>query len=134
MDEPIADEVRGILDGHIVLDRRLAHAGRYPAVDPLQSISRLASKVLPAGHAAIAEVARRALSAADSVRDLVEVGAYSPGSNLEADHGLAVSPGILELCRQQINEISAIDATFAALGHLLAAHAAQHPNVQAVTA
>jgi len=121
--DPIADTVRGILDGHIVLDRRLAHSGRYPAVDPLLSISRLANKVLPAHHVVTAELARRALSAAESVRDLVEVGAYAPGSNLDADHGLAVSPGIVELCRQQTHEVSQLDATFATLGELLARHA-----------
>jgi flagellum-specific ATP synthase len=132
--DPIADTVRGILDGHIVLDRRLAHAGRYPAVDPLQSISRLAKKVLPAEHSSIAEAARRALSAAESVRDLVEVGAYAPGSNTDADHGLAVSPGILELCRQQIDEVSAIDATFAALGALLAVNAVQQSTTSQVGA
>ncbi|MGZ4739666.1 MAG: FliI/YscN family ATPase [Ilumatobacteraceae bacterium] len=132
--DPIADTVRGILDGHIVLDRRLAHAGRYPAVDPLLSISRLASKVLSPEHSAIAEAARRALSAAEAVRDLVEVGAYAPGSNADADQGLAVSPGILELCRQQINEVSAIDATFAALGALLAANAVQQSTTSQIGA
>ena len=85
-------------------------------------------------HSAIAEAARRALSAAEAVRDLVEVGAYAPGSNTDADHGLAVSPGILELCRQQINEVSAIDATFAALGALLAANAFQQPTTSQIGA
>jgi flagellum-specific ATP synthase len=119
--DPVADTVRGILDGHIVLDRRLAHAGRFPAVDPLLSISRLATKVLAPEQAAIAEAARRALSAAESVRDLVEVGAYQPGSNLDADHGLAVNPGIVALCRQQTFEITPLDETFAALAAVLAA-------------
>ena len=107
--------MRGILDGHIVLDRRLAHAGRYPAVDPLLSISRLATKVLDPAKAAIAERARSALAAAEAVRDLVEVGAYAPGSNPEADEGLAMSPGIIELCRQRTDEVSSLDETFAAM-------------------
>jgi flagellum-specific ATP synthase len=117
--DPIADTVRGILDGHIVLDRRLAHAGRYPAVDPLMSISRLASKVLPPDYQAVADEARRALSAAESVRDLVEVGAYAPGSNPEADWGLAVAPAIIDLCRQATDEVSDAGETFAALHALL---------------
>lgn len=112
--DPIADSVRGILDGHIVLERRLAHAGRYPAVDPLQSVSRLASKVLPADHVAVAAEARRALAAAESVRDLVEVGAYAPGSNPEADWGLAVAPGLVELCLQGTAEVSRFAETFSA--------------------
>jgi flagellum-specific ATP synthase len=117
--DPIADTVRGILDGHIVLDRRLAHAGRYPAVDPLQSISRLASKVLHPAHAALAERARRALAAAESVRDLVEVGAYQPGSNPEADEGLAVSGDLVELCRQRVDDITPFADTFAVLEQVL---------------
>ncbi|MCU1365069.1 MAG: FliI/YscN family ATPase [Ilumatobacteraceae bacterium] len=118
--DPIADTVRGILDGHIVLDRRLAHAGRYPAVDPLMSISRLASKVLDPAKVAIADRARRALSAAEAVRDLVEVGAYAPGSNLEADEGLEMSPALIELCRQRIDEISSLDDTFTGLAAIAA--------------
>ncbi|MCE9620945.1 MAG: FliI/YscN family ATPase [Actinomycetia bacterium] len=117
--DPIADTVRGILDGHIVLDRRLAHAGRYPAVDPLLSISRLASKVLAPEMVAIADQARRALAAAEAVRDLVEVGAYQPGSNPDADYGLAVQPGIVALCRQQTNDVTPIADTFAALVDVL---------------
>ena len=112
--DPVADTVRSILDGHIVLDRRLAHAGRYPAVDPLQSISRLASKVLPADHVEVAAEARRALAAAESVRDLVEVGAYAPGSNPEADWGLSVAPALVDLCRQRTDEVAGFAQTFAA--------------------
>ncbi len=119
--DPIADTVRGILDGHIVLDRRLAHAGRYPAVDPLMSISRLASKVLSAEKVAIADRARRALAAAEAVRDLVEVGAYAPGSNPEADEGLAMSPALIELCRQRTDEISSLEDTFTGLSGIAAA-------------
>lgn len=122
--DPVADTVRGILDGHIVLERRLAHAGRYPAVDPLQSISRLASKVLPAEMVAVVERARTALSAAESVRDLVEVGAYQPGSNPDADAGLAVTPAILALCRQAVDETTPIHDTFQVLAALLEAEAA----------
>ncbi len=117
--DPVADTVRGILDGHIVLDRRLAHAGRYPAVDPLLSISRLASKVLPADLVAVAAEARRALAAAESVRDLVEVGAYAPGSNPDADWGLSVAPAIIELCRQSTHDVSGFTETFAALNRVL---------------
>jgi flagellum-specific ATP synthase len=119
--DPVADTVRGILDGHIVLDRRLAHAGRYPAVDPLLSISRLASKVLPADHVAVAAEARRALAAAESVRDLVEVGAYAPGSNPDADWGLSVAPALIDLCRQATDEISRFSETFAAAHRALQA-------------
>jgi flagellum-specific ATP synthase len=117
--DPIADTVRGIIDGHIVLDRRLAQAGRYPAVDPLGSVSRLASKVLPAEQLALASEARKALAAAESVRDLVEVGAYVPGTNADADRGLEVSPDLIEFCRQDTDEVSPFGATFDALSRAL---------------
>ena len=117
--DPIADSVRGILDGHIVLDRRLAQAGRYPAVDALGSVSRLASKVLKPEYAALVSEARRAMAAAESVRDLVEVGAYVTGTNPEADKGLAVLPALVEFLRQETSEISPFDATFDALSRAL---------------
>jgi flagellum-specific ATP synthase len=117
--DPIADSVRGILDGHIVLDRRLAQAGRYPAVDALGSVSRLASKVLKPEYAALVSEARRAMAAAESVRDLVEVGAYVTGTNPEADIGLAVLPALVEFLRQETSEISPFDATFDALSRAL---------------
>ena len=117
--DPIADSVRGILDGHIVLDRRLAQAGRYPAVDPLHSVSRLASKVLQPEQNALAGDARRAMAAAESVRDLVEVGAYVSGTNPDADRGLEVSPGLIEFCKQDVDEISPYGATFDALSRAL---------------
>jgi flagellum-specific ATP synthase len=118
--DPIADSVRGILDGHIVLERRLAHAGRYPAVDPLGSVSRLATKVLPEEHNKVIGEARRALAAAEAVRDLVEVGAYVPGTNPEADWGLLVAEPLIELCRQATHEVCDINDTFSALARVVA--------------
>ncbi len=117
--DPIADSVRGILDGHIVLERRLAQAGRYPAVDPLGSVSRLASKVLEPKQLALVGEARRAMAAAEEVRDLVEVGAYVPGTNAEADAGLAVNPALIEFCKQDVDELSAFPSTFDALSRAL---------------
>ncbi len=117
--DPIADTVRGILDGHIVLDRRLAQAGRYPAVDPLGSVSRLASKVLAPEQLALASEARKAMAAAESVRDLVEVGAYVSGTNPDADLGLAVQPALVEFCRQDTDEVSPFGATFDGLARAL---------------
>lgn len=118
--DPIADTVRGILDGHIVLDRRLALAGRYPAVDPLASISRLATKVLEPVAVDLAQRARAALAAAESVRDLVEVGAYVPGTNPDADRGLALAPALIELCRQRTDDVSPITDTFRSMAQIMA--------------
>ncbi|MEZ5257727.1 MAG: FliI/YscN family ATPase [Ilumatobacteraceae bacterium] len=117
--DPIADSVRGILDGHIVLERRLAQAGRYPAVDPLHSVSRLATKVLAPEQLALVAEARKALAAAESVRDLVEVGAYVTGTNPDADRGLELAPALIEFCRQDVDEVSPFGATFDALSRAL---------------
>jgi len=104
MNDPIADASRAILDGHIVLDRRLAIAGRYPAVDPLASVSRLADKLLEADSLAAARALRASIAAAEEIRELVEVGAYVKGTNPQADQGLAAMPDILGFLGQGASE------------------------------
>lgn len=88
LDEPLADAVRGILDGHYWLSRRLANQGRYPAIDVLNSISRVASDVSTPAQAAAARAVRRVLATWDEIEDLVSIGAYTPGAN--ADYDVAV--------------------------------------------
>ncbi|MFP4636425.1 MAG: FliI/YscN family ATPase [Nitriliruptoraceae bacterium] len=88
-DEPVADATRAILDGHLVLDRSLSNQGRFPAIDPLASLSRLAATVTDVEQQQIATTVRAALAAAARVRDLVEVGAYVAGSDPVADAALA---------------------------------------------
>ncbi len=105
MNDPIADAARSILDGHIVLDRRLAISGRYPAVDPLASLSRIATKLVDAERSALVGRARDAMAAADEVRELVEVGAYAPGSNPAADRGLAAMPALIDYLAQPAHEV-----------------------------
>jgi flagellum-specific ATP synthase len=127
MNEPIADAARSILDGHLVLDRRLATAGRYPAVDPLASLSRLADKVCTPAQTAAAAAARAALAAADEVRDLVEVGAYVPGSNPRADRGLALNDDLVGFLRQPSDERVDVDGAWARLGELAARFLGDEP-------
>ncbi|HSK95261.1 MAG TPA: FliI/YscN family ATPase [Euzebyales bacterium] len=98
--DPVADHARSILDGHLVLDRNLAMAGRYPPVNPLQSLSRLASKLITPEQAAAAVRTRTLLSAVADVRDLVEVGAYVSGTNPVADAGLALREPLDAFLRQ----------------------------------
>lgn len=105
MNDPIADSARSILDGHIVLDRRLAHQGQYPAVDPLASISRLASAISDPDDAAVANSLRSMMAAVEEVRDLVEVGAYAPGSNTTADLGLLVESDVKALLGQAPDDL-----------------------------
>lgn len=85
MNEPIADAVRGILDGHIVLDRRIAEQNRYPAINVQRSISRMLPDCHSAEEYAIMHAARRALARYADMEDLIRVGAYKPGSDPETD-------------------------------------------------
>ena len=115
MNDPIADTARSILDGHIVLDRRIAISGRYPAIDPLASLSRLAPRLVSADRRAVVTAAQDALAAAEEVRELVEVGAYVPGTNPAADRGLAAKPGLVEFLRQASTEIVGFEDAWAQL-------------------
>ncbi|HQL55884.1 MAG TPA: EscN/YscN/HrcN family type III secretion system ATPase, partial [Phycisphaerae bacterium] len=85
LDEPLADAVRGILDGHIWLSRALANRGHYPAVDVLNSISRVAPDVTPPEHQQAARTVRRVLATWNDIEDLVSIGAYVPGANPDYD-------------------------------------------------
>lgn len=85
MNEPVADAVRGILDGHIVLSRKLAGRGHYPAIDILQSVSRVMSDVVDESQERLAEVARTVLADYAEAEDLITVGAYQPGANPNVD-------------------------------------------------
>ena len=109
MNDPIADTARSILDGHVVLDRRIAIAGRYPAIDPLASLSRLAPRLVSDEARALVTAAQDALAAAEEVRELVEVGAYVPGTNPAADRGLAAKPALVEFLKQPSTEIVGFD-------------------------
>jgi ATP synthase in type III secretion protein N len=100
MDEPIADEVRGILDGHIVLDRALAARGRWPAIDVLQSVSRVMDAVVSPDHAAAARRFREHLAAYEAKRDLVLLGAYEKGGDPRLDDALVRIDGMEAFLRQ----------------------------------
>jgi flagellum-specific ATP synthase len=118
MNDPIADSARSILDGHIVLDRRLAVANRYPAIDPLASLSRLASKLVSPQRLELAANARDAMASADEVRELVEVGAYVPGTNPAADRGLRAMPALVEYLKQDTSALSGYGQSWAELEKL----------------
>jgi type III secretion protein N (ATPase) len=115
MDEPIADEVRGILDGHIVLDRAIAARGRYPAVDVTVSLSRVMDSIASREHTAAARRLRALVATYEAKRDLVSLGAYAKGSDKELDEALARMPRIEAFLAQSSTEPSSLDATLAAL-------------------
>ena len=94
MEDPVADEVRGILDGHVVLDRRIAERGRWPAVDVLASLSRVMPQVTTAEHRRLATRFRELLAAYEQRRDLILLGAYAPGSDPFTDEAIARQPAL----------------------------------------
>jgi len=104
MNEPIADSVRGILDGHIVLSRQLASQNIYPAVDVLQSISRLMPEITAEEHQKLVHQAREYLAAYEEARDLVNIGAYKKGSNPKIDRAVELHPKLVEFLKQGIEK------------------------------
>jgi len=119
LDEPISDAVRGILDGHIVLTRNLAQKNHYPAVDVLQSVSRLAEKVTGPNIKKAAGGLRRMLATYREAEDLINVGAYVEGSNAEIDEAIAKMPEINEFLVQAIDEKHPIEETYRRLGEIV---------------
>jgi flagellum-specific ATP synthase len=119
--EPIADAARSILDGHIVLDRKLATSGHFPSIQALDSISRVANKITSKEQKAAATELRRMMAAHREVRELVEIGAYVPGTNPDADRATAIWPEITAFLRQGLDEKVTADQAWAQLQHLVAA-------------
>jgi flagellum-specific ATP synthase len=101
--EPITDAARSILDGHVVLDRRLATAGHFPSIDVLESVSRVAGTVTTGEQRGHARQLRRLLAAYRDVRELVEIGAYVPGTNPDADTARALWPRIEAFLTQDLD-------------------------------
>jgi flagellum-specific ATP synthase len=109
MNEPVADAVRSILDGHCVLTRSLAHKSHYPAIDILQSVSRLANEITSPGVRSAAAALRETLAAYRAKEDLITIGAYSAGADASVDYAIAKVPEIDAFLRQPADE--AADAT-----------------------
>jgi type III secretion protein N (ATPase) len=115
MEEPIADEVRGILDGHVILSREIAARDQWPAVDVLPSLSRLMSVVADPEHRAAAARLRELLAAYERQRDLILLGAYQRGSDPITDEAVARLPAIGAFLRQRTDERAPFDETRARL-------------------
>ncbi len=113
--EPIADAVRGILDGHIVLSRSLAHKNHYPAIDILNSVSRLMNSIAPSEHIKAASIARDLLATYKESEDLINIGAYVKGSNKKIDLAISYHDKIEEFLRQTVNEKSNFDESISYL-------------------
>jgi flagellum-specific ATP synthase len=118
--EPVADAVRGTLDGHLVLDRRIAEAGRYPAVDVLRSLSRSVPGCNSAEENALVRRARAILATWADMADLVRLGAYRAGTDPVVDAAVKLAPRIEALLCQEKAEPSQLMASFAGLRAILA--------------
>jgi len=116
--EPVADAVRGILDGHIVMRRQIAERGRYPAIDILKSVSRTLPRCLNDEQNVTRLAARALLSTYADMEELVRLGAYKAGSSAEIDRAVAIAPAIEDLLRQGKDDRGHADAAFAALAKL----------------
>ncbi len=128
MNEPIADAVRSILDGHIVLSRELAHAGHYPAIDVLASVSRLVSEILDPDVRAAGDQLRAAMAAHRDKADLISIGAYVRGTDPLTDAAVALAPQIQAFLRQRVDEPSGLDEADAQLLALAAELAGGGPQ------
>lgn len=114
MDEPIADAVRAIADGHIILSRELAARNQFPAIDILQSLSRVMNKVVSKEHRIVSSHLRDLLASYKENEDLINVGAYSHGSNSKVDKAILIYEDLMELMRQfqEMNESLSIEDLF----------------------
>ncbi|MCD8350936.1 MAG: FliI/YscN family ATPase [Planctomycetaceae bacterium] len=111
MNEPIADTARGILAGHIVVSRRLAHKNQYPAIDVLESIARVASEIVPKDEIQAARRLRAMLATYKEAEELINIGAYTPGSNPEIDKARNVIADINAILQQDMNDNSPYEDT-----------------------
>lgn len=117
--EPVADATRGILDGHVIMDRRIAEAGRFPPIDVLRSISRTAPGCLEPPERAVVARARAILAQYDSMADMVRLGAYQHGSDPAVDEALCLGPKIHDLLRQEKGSYMRAADSFAALVNIV---------------
>ncbi len=118
MNEPVADAVRSILDGHVVLSRKLANAGHYPAIDPLQSVSRVMPDVTTPEHRKQAQRLRALLSAYQEAEDLIQIGAYQQGTNPLVDEALAKMDQIKRFLIQPADQPSTMEEALQGLAAL----------------
>lgn len=119
MNEPLADEVRSLLDGHIVLSRQLAEAGHFPAIDVLASLSRIMPAITSSEHRLLANALRQRLATYREVEFLVRIGEYQRGQDAIADQAVDAYPKICAFLRQQKDESCNADTLLEKLRHLL---------------
>jgi flagellum-specific ATP synthase len=116
--EPITDTARSILDGHIVLDRKLGHKNHYPAIDVLQSISRCMSQIASKEHKKLAGRLKNVLATYNEAEDLINIGAYKSGSNKNIDYAISKIDAVNAFLMQQTDEKFTFDEELKMLGEI----------------
>jgi len=111
MNEPIADAARGILDGHIVLSRNLATQNHFPAIDILESISRLMPSITKPGQLKMAAILRNHLAIYNKNQDMINIGAYAAGANQDIDAAIEINPAIIRFLKQDVDEVYTLPET-----------------------
>jgi FliI/YscN family ATPase len=109
--DPIGDTVRGLLDGHLWLSRKLSTRGHYPAIDSIESISRLMPDICDPEHLKAARAMRRLLGVYLDNEDLISIGAYRTGSNPEIDHAIKMKPLIDQFLQQDVSDRATLGET-----------------------
>ena len=118
--EPVADAVRGILDGHIVMERAIAERGRYPAINILKSISRTMPKSADPAFWPVVMKARQTLGAYADMEELIRLGAYRPGSSVEVDEAIRLNPALEAFLSQGKGEATSLPQSYQALAEIMA--------------
>ncbi|WP_242913722.1 flagellar protein export ATPase FliI [Brevundimonas pishanensis] len=118
-DEPIADAVRGILDGHIVMDRKIAERGRFPAIDVLKSVSRTMPECQDPRERELNRRARQCLSAYSNMEELIKIGAYRSGADPIVDRAIALNPMLEDFLRQDKEDVTRLADSFDRLESIL---------------
>jgi flagellum-specific ATP synthase len=119
--EPISDAVRGILDGHIVLDRAIAERGRYPAINILKSVSRAMPACNSEAEQGLVLAARAPMTIYEDMADLIRIGAYRPGTNPEVDGAMELYPRLEAFLAQKKDESADLGQGYEALAAILGA-------------
>lgn len=117
--EPVADAVRGILDGHIVMERSIAETGRYPAINVLKSISRTMPNCVDPQYRPLIQRAKSLMSTYSDMEELIRLGAYRKGSNAEVDEAIAYHPLLEDFLKQQKHEACSLEEGYALLAQVL---------------
>lgn len=117
--EPVADAVRGILDGHIVMQRSIAERGRYPAINVLKSVSRTMPRSCDPAYLPVIKRARQVMATYADMEELIRLGAYRPGSSAEVDEAVRLHEPLEEFLRQGKDEATSLATGYAQLDQIL---------------